>query len=129
MSEVDCSITYNCSLQKTPFTRYRYETAPVTKCHGTNLFTRYRYNFMPFCCSVHTMPLRLQKIKLLLIVLFAVTYVLISMPTRLRRKNKKHRMNRSETLPGPMRKCLGRVQIRCRRLFLFSFVFVCTKLQ
>ena len=27
---------------KAPFTRYWYETAPVSKYHGTNLFTRYR---------------------------------------------------------------------------------------
>ena len=108
----------------TPFKQYWHETAPVSKYHGTNLFTRYRYNFMPFCCSVHTMSLRLQDLRLLLTVLFAVTCVLINMPTCLRRKNKKHQTNRSETLLGPMRKCLGRAQNRRRRLFFFFLLIL-----
>ena len=29
---------------RTPFTRYRYGTAPVSKYHGTNLFTRLRFH-------------------------------------------------------------------------------------
>ena len=116
---------------ETPLTRYRHETPPVSKYHGTNLFTQLRYNFMPFCCSVHTMPLQLQVFKLLLIELFAVTCVLISMPTLLRRKNKNIRRIGSETLLGPMRKCFGRVQNRRHRLFfffpLFLFVPSCNK--
>ena len=119
---------FTCSLDATD--RSKLKTTPLLKYHGTNLFTRHRYKFMPFCCSVHTIPLRLQDFKLLLIV-FAVTCVLISMPTRLRRKNKKHQTNRSETLLGPMRKCLGRVQNRRRCLFfffpLFLFVPRCNK--
>ena len=126
----------NCTVSKYHGTKlHRYQNITVRNCTGIKIL-RYeplhtnRYNFMPFCCPVHTMPLRLQEFKLLLTVLFAVTCLLINMLTCLRRKHKKTSnksvRNIAWTYEEVSWSCL---KAPSSSLFLFSFVFVCSKLR